>query len=67
MKHDWVCEKCGALLGIEREPRLHIRYKELDVIVDGGDYVVTTSCRKCSALNDRCRRTVPPPPRAANT
>jgi hypothetical protein len=62
----WLCEKCGALLGIEQEPRLHVRHKELDLIVDGSDYIVTTSCRKCFALNDRRRRQAPPPPRATN-
>lgn len=53
MEREWRCEKCGTLLGVGREARLHLRYKEAQYIVDGGDFVVTAVCRNCSAVNER--------------
>lgn len=53
MDREWRCKKCGTLLGVGREARLHLRYKEVQYIVDGGDFVVTAVCRSCSAVNER--------------
>lgn len=53
MERDWRCQKCNTLLGVGREARLHLRYKEAQYIVDGGDYNVTAVCRGCSAVNER--------------
>lgn len=60
MKDSWKCEACGTLLGVERRPRLHVRYKQLDLMVDGSDFIVTIPCRKCGRLNERRSRREPP-------
>ena len=53
MHEEWRCEQCDALLGKEQGESLHLRYKQRQYVVDGGDYRVTTVCRNCSTLNER--------------
>jgi RNase P subunit RPR2 len=48
----WSCEKCGSLLGIERDGRFRLRYKDTEYRIGGRDYVITTVCRKCHTLNE---------------
>jgi ribosomal protein L40E len=52
MVHAWHCEKCGALLGVERRGGLHLRHKEQQYVV-GGEYNVIAVCRRCSAVNEK--------------
>lgn len=59
MEHEWRCKKCQTLLGVGRESRLHLRYKQAQYIVDGGDFNVTAVCRSCSTINER-RSGLPP-------
>lgn len=53
MEREWRCQKCNTLLGVGREARLHLRYKEAQYIVDGCDFKVTAVCRNCSTVNER--------------
>ena len=52
MEREWRCT-CNTLLGVSREARLHLRYKEVQYIIDGGDFNVTAVCRNCSVVNER--------------
>lgn len=52
MEQEWRCTKCNTLLGVGRELRLHLRYKEAQYVVDGGDFHITAVCRKCSTVSD---------------
>ena len=61
-EREWRCKECETLLGVERGPRLHLRYKQAQYVVDGGDYIVIAVCRTCSAVNERSgSREVPLP------
>ena len=53
MEREWRCRKCETLLGVERGARLHLRYKQAQYVVDGGDYSVIAVCRNCSTVNER--------------
>jgi phage FluMu protein Com len=53
MEQEWRCTKCNTLLGVGRESRLHLRYKEVQYIIDGGDFNITAVCRNCSTINER--------------
>jgi RNase P subunit RPR2 len=48
----WRCTECDTLLGVERGARLHLRYKQAQYLVDGGDYNVIAVCRNCSTVNE---------------
>lgn len=52
MDHRWICEKCGALLGVERGDGLHVRHKDAQYVVMGGEYSVIAVCRRCSTVNE---------------
>lgn len=52
-EREWRCKECETLLGVERGPRLHLRYKQVQYVVDGGDYIVIAVCRNCTAVNER--------------
>ena len=53
MEREWRCKECDTLLGVERGTRLHLRYKQVQYVVDGGDYNVIAVCRNCSTVNER--------------
>ena len=53
MEREWRCKECDTLLGVARGNRLHLRYKQVQYVVDGGDYSVIAVCRNCSTLNER--------------
>jgi hypothetical protein len=55
MERHWRCEKCDALLGVERGARLHLRHKEAQYVVEGEDYTVLAVCRNCSTVNERLK------------
>ena len=65
MEREWRCKKCETLLGVERGARLHLRYKQAQYVVDGGDYNVIAVCRNCSTVNERNGAQKPPQPVAA--
>ncbi len=50
MKREWRCTRCGKLLGILEDARLHIRFAR------GHEYIVgfpaTSVCRSCRTLNE---------------
>ncbi len=50
MKQEWRCIRCGKLLGVVEDGRLHIRFAR------GHDYMVgfpvSSVCRGCNALNE---------------
>jgi len=50
MKHQWRCRRCGKLLGIVEQNRLHIQFAR------GHQYFVgmpaTSVCRGCKTLNE---------------
>ena len=52
----WRCPTCGALLGVEQEGWLHIRFKTSKVSAQG---VITVTCRRCGG---RHTYRVPVPP-----
>lgn len=60
MEREWRCAKCETLLGVERGPRLHLRYKDAQYVVDGDDYTVIAVCRNCSTVNERSGHVEPP-------
>lgn len=60
MEREWRCKKCNTLLGVERGARLHLRYKQAQYVVDGGDYNVIAVCRNCSTVNERSETQKPP-------
>lgn len=60
MDQEWRCQMCNTLLGVKSGPRLHLRYKDVQYVVDGVDYSVIAVCRKCSTVNERSGRTEPP-------
>ena len=66
MAKEWRCKKCDTLLGIKIGARLHLRYKQVQYVVDGGDYNVIAVCRNCFSVNDRKGEEEPPPSVAAN-
>lgn len=53
MEKEWRCKECDTLIGIERGARLHLRFKQAQYIVEGGDYNVIAVCRNCSTVNER--------------
>ncbi len=66
MEREWRCKNCNTRLGIECGSRLHLRYKDAQYIVDGGDYTVIAICRNCSTLSERRGTKEPPQPIAAS-
>jgi hypothetical protein len=48
-EHEWRCRGCGTLLGVERQGRLHLKYKNAQYVVTGP---VTAICRRCEASNE---------------
>lgn len=47
-RRTWRCDGCRALLGIEQEGKLHLKYKEAQYVVTGTAVAV---CRRCAHLN----------------
>ena len=52
----WRCRACAALLGMERDGELHVKYKEAVYSIRGQ---CRHGCRRCGAMNVLL---VPPPP-----
>ena len=52
VEKEWRCKECDTLLGVERGARLHLRYKQAQYVVDGGDYNVIAVCRNGSTVNE---------------
>jgi len=50
MDREWRCTRCGKLLGILEDARLHIRFAR------GHEYIVgfpaSSVCRSCGTLNE---------------
>lgn len=55
MEKEWRCKECETLLGVEQGARLHLRYKQAQYVIDGGDYSVIAVCRNCSTVNERVK------------
>jgi hypothetical protein len=47
---DWRCPSCQALLGVEREGELHLRYKTAIYVARGP---VRAVCRRCHQVSER--------------
>jgi hypothetical protein len=43
----WRCGRCGTLLGVERDGKLHLKYKTAQYLVEG---TVTAVCHRCNEL-----------------
>lgn len=54
MSQEWRCKECNTLLGAGQGPRLHLRYRDVQYVVDGEDYNVIAVCRNCSTVNEKC-------------
>ncbi|MCC6644567.1 MAG: hypothetical protein IT374_03220 [Polyangiaceae bacterium] len=48
-EREWRCRSCGTLLGVERQGKMHLKYKTAQYVVTGP---VTAICRRCSELNE---------------
>ncbi len=48
-ERNWRCRKCGTLLGVERNGKLHLKYKAAQYLVEGS---VTAVCHRCSELTE---------------
>lgn len=46
---EWRCRQCGTLLGVERQGKMHLKYKTAQFIVTGP---VMGICRRCSEINE---------------
>ena len=44
----WRCTQCGALLGLEQNGELHVRYKEVQHWITGR---CRHACRRCGTVN----------------
>lgn len=57
---EWRCRRCGKLLGVVRDGRLHLRFTR------GHEYLVgfpaTGTCRSCRTLNELTDVTAIPAP-----
>jgi hypothetical protein len=53
VEREWRCKECDTLLGVENGPRMHLRYKQAQYVVDGEDYNVIAVCRNCSTVNEK--------------
>ena len=47
-ERSWRCRRCGALLGVERDGKLHLKYKAAQYLVEGS---VTAVCHRCNELS----------------
>ena len=46
---EWRCRKCGGLLGVERDGRIHLKHRRAQFVVRGE---VMAVCHRCSELNE---------------
>ncbi|HEY3820259.1 MAG TPA: hypothetical protein VGL81_24005 [Polyangiaceae bacterium] len=44
----WRCRACGALLGVERNGEVHVKYKEVQHWISGR---CRHHCRRCGTMN----------------
>ena len=52
MKSNWYCNHCNARLGEREDSTLLVRYRrDVQLLVEGSDYRVTRTCRRCATLN----------------
>ena len=65
MDGEWRCTKCGKLLGVVQDERLHLRFSRGHEYMVG--FPVTSVCRGCRTLNEfnKARPLSPPSPAAA--
>jgi hypothetical protein len=47
LDRDWRCTRCGALLGVLRAGRIHLKYKAAQYMVEGK---VAAVCHRCGEL-----------------
>ena len=60
MKSKWRCNHCNALLGEGEDSTLLVRYRrDVQLLVEGSDYRVTRTCRRCTTLNTWAVERVP--------
>ena len=45
----WQCEKCGCLLGVIKNQKIHVRCRDSSKYLIAGE--VVASCRRCGELN----------------
>jgi hypothetical protein len=50
MQSEWRCTRCGKLLGVLQENRLHIRFSRGHEYLVG--FPITGVCRGCRTLNE---------------
>ena len=50
METEWRCTRCGKLLGVLEENRVHIRFSRGHEYLVG--FPVTGVCRSCQTLNE---------------
>lgn len=50
MEVEWRCARCGKLLGVFEDERLHIRFSRGHEYLVG--FPITTVCRNCHTLNE---------------
>ncbi len=50
MRQEWRCRRCGKLLGIRIDGRVHIHFTRGHQYLVG--YPTTVICRKCKTLNE---------------
>lgn len=62
METEWRCRQCDTLLGVKQDRRIYLRYKQMQYIIDGGDFQITAVCRNCSSINDHHGGREPPVP-----
>ena len=48
-EEEWRCRKCGTLLGIRRDGRVHVKHKRAQFVVRGH---VMAVCPRCAELNE---------------
>lgn len=52
MEREWRCRQCNSLLGLVRAPRVFVRQRQAQYIVDGDSYSILGVCRKCATANE---------------
>ncbi|MFI5298769.1 MAG: hypothetical protein ACHREM_11790 [Polyangiales bacterium] len=48
-EREWRCDTCSTLLGVERNGRLHLKYKTAQYVVKGP---VMAVCRRCAGISE---------------
>lgn len=53
VKDQWRCRECETLLGVDDQSQLSLRYKDVEYLLIGSDFVVMNACRNCGSINER--------------